>query len=144
LVPLIDDHVRAVGREVRELARLHGELARVEARDGLRRLLTALFLLGFGVMMGTLVIVALGLALFAWVRSLVASPAAAALVALVFAAITVTVWLVAWRLMRGSRDLLLPRTRAMLWEMVRCRDEPTNSSEKSVPDDSASGRRSTI
>lgn len=132
-MPLIDDHVRAVGREVGELARLHGELARVEIAHGSRRLVIAVFLLAFGVMMGTLVIVALGLALFAWIRTLVTTPAAAASVGLVFAAIMAVAWFVSWRLIRSARSVLLPQTRQMLWEMFQCRDAPTNSSEKSAP-----------
>ena len=133
-MPIVDEHVRSVGRDVRELARLHGELARVEVQSGSRRLLTALFLLGFGVMMGTLFVVALGAALFVWMRTVVTAPAAALIVALAFARVMLIAWTVAWRLIRSADGLLLPRTRTMLWELLRWRDEPTSSSGKSEPD----------
>lgn len=136
-MPLIDEHVRTVGREVRELARLHAELAQVEVHAGSRRLLTGLFLLGFGVAMGALVLVAFGTALFEWMRTLVAPPAAAAIVGCVFVAVMLGAWWAGWRLLRGARGLLLPRTRAMLWEMLGWPDELTNSSDKSAPGDGA-------
>ncbi len=58
MAPWIDEHVSAVGEEVRELARLHAELARLEMRGGVRRLVGGICLLGFAVLMATLVLVA--------------------------------------------------------------------------------------
>ena len=134
---LIDDHVRAVGREVRELARLHGELVHVELRGGARRLIAAVLLVGFGIMMAGLVVVAFGFALFAWLSSLLTTPSAALIVALGFAATMMLSWWMSWRLLRGAKSLLLPQTRTMLWELLRWRDVPTNSSAKSAPADEA-------
>ena len=133
-MPLIDEHVRAVGREVRDLARLHGELARVEALVGVRRLVMALCLLAFGVTMAVLVIIAFSIALFAWIRSWLSAPYAAFLVGLAFAVVMAGSWLLSWRLARGAKALLLPRTRAMLWELLQWREAPTTSSETSAPD----------
>jgi hypothetical protein len=132
-LPLIDEHVRAVGRDVRDLARLHAELARVEVQSGSRRLVTGLFLLWFGVMIGALVLAAFGIAFFAWVRSLVSTPVAATIVGLVFTAVMLGSWYVGWRLLRGAGDLLMPRTRMMLMEMLGWHNnEPTSSSAKSA------------
>jgi hypothetical protein len=133
-LPLIDEHVRAVGRDVRDLARLHAELARVEVQSGGRRLVTGLFLLWFGVTMGALVLAAFGIAFFAWVRSLVSTPVAATIVGLVFTAVMLGSWYVGWRLLHGAGDLLMPRTRTMLMEMLGWHDnnEPTSSSAKSA------------
>jgi uncharacterized membrane protein YqjE len=134
-LPLIDEHVRAVGREVRDLARLHAELARVEVQSGSRRLVTGLFLLWFGVMMGALVLAAFGIAFFAWFRTLVSTPVAAAIVGLVFTAVMLGSWFFGWRLLRSSGDLLMPRSRTMLLEMLGWHNEQTSSSEKSARGD---------
>jgi uncharacterized membrane protein YqjE len=134
-VPLIDEHVRAVGSEVREYARLHALLARVEARDGSKRLLSSLFLLAFGVTTGGLVLVAAGVALFLWLAGPIAPAGAAAIVAGIYLLIAAGAWWAGWRFMRGAGAILLPRTRAMLWEAITCRDKPTNSSTPSAPAD---------
>ncbi len=134
-MPLIDEHVRAVGSEVREYARLHALLARVEATEGSKRLLSSLFLLAFGVTTGSLVLVAAGVALFLWLAGSVPPAGAAAIVAGVYLLIAAAAWWAGWRFMRGAGAILLPRTRAMLWEAITCRDKPTNSSTPSAPVD---------
>jgi len=133
-VPLVDEHVREVGREVREFAALHLQLAGAEARAGSVRLLSSLFLLGFGVAMGTLVLLAAGVALFLALRRAMPEEAAAALVALGYLLIVAGAWWAGWRLMKGASALLLPQTRALLWELITCRDEPKNSPPSSGPD----------
>lgn len=126
-MPLIDDHVRAVGREVRELARLHGELARTELWEGARRLVIAMFLFGIGVAIGALSLAAFGMAAFFLLSRVVETPGAAALVAVSFFALMMGLWLCAWRVLRGSNALSLPRTRQMLWELLQWRDKPNDS-----------------
>lgn len=126
-MPWIDEHVQAVGREVRELARLHAQLAGVEMRDGVRRLVGAVCLLGFAVLMATLVLVAGDVALFSLLQGPLSTPAAAATVALVDLAVAALGAFFGWRLLRGAGSLLLPRTRSMLVELLTCRDTPKNS-----------------
>ena len=126
-LPLVDDHVREVGREVREFAALHLQLARAEAREGSKRLLSSLFLLAFGVTTFALVLVAAGVALFLWLRRALSPEAAAALVAVAYLFVGAATWWAGWRLMKGATGLLLPQTRALLWELITCRDETKNS-----------------
>src|SRR5262249_37689267 len=119
--------------EVRDFAQLHWLLARTEAHDGLKRLLSSLFLLAFGVTMGTLVLMAAGFALFLALERVMSPAWAAALVALVYAAIGAVACWAGWRLIRSAGVLSLPQTRAMLWELISCRDKPTSSSPRSAP-----------
>lgn len=127
MAPWIDAHVQAVSQEVRELARLHAELARVEMRDGVRRLVGAACLLGFAVLMATLVLVAGDVALFSVLQGPLSAAAAAATVALADLVVAVLGAVLGWRLLRGAGSLLLPRTRSMLVELLTCRDAPKNS-----------------
>jgi hypothetical protein len=126
-VPIIDEHVRAVGREVRQLARLHGALARTEASQGLRRFVIAVFLFAVGVAIGALGLAAFGMAAFFMLAKLVDSPGAAALVALCFFVLMMVLWFAAWRLLRAAYALTLPRTRQMIWELLKWQEEPTDS-----------------
>jgi hypothetical protein len=126
-VPLIDEHVRAVGREVRELARLHGALARTELSEGMRHLVIAIFLFAVGVAIGALALAALGMAVFFLLQRFVDTPGAAALVAASFFGLMMLLWLIAWRMLRGSGALGMPRTRQMIWELLQWRDKPNDS-----------------
>jgi hypothetical protein len=126
-VPVLDEHVRAVGREVRELARLHGELARTEMLEGGLRVAVGIFLFAVGVTIGGLALAAVGFALYLLLARTLTTPGAAAIVALCFFALTILMWLLAWHILRGSRGLTLPRTRQMLWELLQWRDDRTNS-----------------
>jgi hypothetical protein len=126
-VPLIDEHVRDVGREVRELARLHGELAQTELYDGLKRLAIAIFLLGVAVATGGLGIAAASLALYFVFTARVSPPAAAGLVGAALVGLAFLACFVAWRVLKGSQALFLPRTRAMVWELLQWRDDPKDS-----------------
>ena len=126
-MPLIDEHVREVGRDVRELANLHGELARSEITLGLRRLVIGVFLFAVGVSLVAVALIASATSLYFLFENIVAPPAAAALVALVFLLFTGLLWLAAWRALSGSYALTLPRTRQMIWELLQWRDNPTNS-----------------
>ncbi len=126
-MPVIDDNVRNVGREIRELARLHRELAQAELQDGLRRTAIGFYLFGIGITTGGLALAAGGIALFLLFARWMPPAAAAALVGVVLVALAVAAYLVAFWLLRGSRSLLLPRTRALLWELLRWQDEPRDS-----------------
>jgi len=127
VTPLIDDRVQAIGNEVRELARLHGELARTELRHGWMRLIGGLFLLGFGVAAGLLVLVIAGVACILFLAPRLGTAGAAATVALVDALVAgISLWL-GVRTLRGATSLLLPRTRTLLWELLTWRDPPTKS-----------------
>lgn len=126
-MPLIDENVRSVGREVRELARLHRELAQAELQEGLRRSAVGFFLFGIGVAIGGLALAAAGFALFFLLSRWLPAGAAAALVATTFAALAAVAYLIAFQVLRGSGSLLLPRTRALLWELLRWQDKPKDS-----------------
>ena len=126
-MPLVDEHVRAVGQGVRDLAKLHVDLACEEVRDGSKRFVRGAILVGFGILLGTLVVVALGVSLFFLLDQWLSTSLAAAAVAVVFlAAGTAALWL-GWRSLGGVSSVTLPRTRAMLWELLTCRDKPTDS-----------------
>ena len=126
---IIDEQVESLAREVRELTRLHGELARTELQTGARRLVTTLALMMFGVIVGVLVLGALGFATYFLLAAALPRAAAAGLVALGYLIVVVAAWWYAWRLMRGAGGVFLPRTRQMLSEMMHWRDhnESTNS-----------------
>jgi len=132
-VPLVDEHVRDVGREVREFATLHMQLANEEARYGSTRLLSSLFMMGFGVAMFALVLMAGGVATFLFLREVMPPAGAAALVAVGYLLVGAVAWWAAWRLIQGAGSLLLPQTRALLWELISCRDEAKNSPPSSGP-----------
>lgn len=127
MTPLIDDRVQAIGSEVRELARLHGELARTELRHGWMRLVAGFFLLGFGVAAGLLVIVIASVACILFLSPRLGTAGAAAMVAVVDALVAgIALWF-GVRTLRGATSLLMPRTRTLLWELLTWRDPPTNS-----------------
>src|SRR5262245_11032629 len=115
-VPLIDEHVRAVGADVRELARLHAALARSEARHGVVRIAAAILLCGFAVAAAVAVLVAAGVAGFLFLQRFVSPASAAAVVAATYLVLVGAASWIGWRLLRGARSLSLPQTRAMLWE----------------------------
>jgi uncharacterized membrane protein YqjE len=124
----IDEQVESLAREVRELTRLHGELARVELQTGARRLVTTLCLMGFGVIVGMLVLFASGVAAYLLLAAVLPKAAAAALVAFGYLLVAAGSWWLAWRLMRGASGVFLPQTRQMLSELMHWRDnEPTSS-----------------
>jgi len=127
VTPLIDDRVQAIGNDVRELARLHGELAHHELRRGWTRLVAGLFLLGFGVAAGLLVVVLLSIASVAFLAPRLGTAGSAATIALIDAVIAGAALWLGIRMLRGAADLSLPRTRTMLWELFTWRDPPTNS-----------------
>ena len=127
MTPLIDDRVQAIGNDVRELARLHGELAHHELRRGWTRLVAGLFLLGFGVAAGLLVVVLLSIASVAFLAPRLGTAGSAATIALIDAVIAGAALWLGVRMLRGAADLSLPRTRTMLWELLTWRDPPTNS-----------------
>jgi len=114
--------------EVQDLARLHVDLARSEVRDGTRRLqagialfLMALVSMGLAVLAGT---VTLFLLLQSWVSPWVA---AALTTVLLVAFMFFGVRLGRWQL-KGTRALLLPRTRALLGELFSWHgDKPSSS-----------------
>jgi uncharacterized membrane protein YqjE len=126
-VPLIDEKVQTVGREIRELARLHQELARAELREGIGRIVIACFLFGIGVFIGGLALLAAGVAVFYLLDVYVPPALAAALVALMYGALALGAYLVAFRFLEGSRSLSLPRTRAMLKELLQWPEDPKDS-----------------
>jgi hypothetical protein len=123
----LEEQVQALAGEVRELGRLHGELARVELQTGARRLVTTLALLAFGVIVGVLVLAAAGFAVYFWLCNVLPPAGAASLVALGYFLVMLGAWLLGWRLMRGASGLLLPRTRQMLEELLHWRQKPTES-----------------
>lgn len=127
MTPLIDDRVEAIGGDVRELVRLHGELARTELRHGWMRLICGLFLLGFGVTVGTLVVVMVSVTWVLFLSPQLGTAAATATVALMDSLVAgIALWL-GIRTLRGATSLFLPRTRTLLWELLTWRDPPTNS-----------------
>lgn len=127
MAPLIDDRVQAIGQDVRELARLHGELARNELRQGWMRLVSGLFLIGFGVLAALLVVVLTSVAAIQFLAPRLGSAGSAATVALVDAMLAaVSLWL-GGRILRGAASLSMPRTRTLLWELLTWRDPPNNS-----------------
>jgi hypothetical protein len=121
------EELRALERDVRELVRLHGELARFEARAGLLRLVIGVFLLGVGGFVGGLVLLAAGFAFYLFLVRFMPPAGAAALVAGAFALVSFGTWFVAWRQLEGTRSLSLPRTRALLQEMLTWPKRPTGS-----------------
>jgi uncharacterized membrane protein YqjE len=123
----LEEQIRAIERDVRELVRLHGELARLEARTGLLRLVVGIFMLGVGIFVAGFVLLAAGFASYLSLLRVMPPAAAAAVVAGGFAIASLGAWLVAWRLLQGAGSLFLPRTRAMLQEIVRWKNKPTGS-----------------
>jgi len=127
VTPLIDDRVEAIGGDVREIARLHAELARTELRHGWMRLVGGLFLLGFGVAAGSLVLVIAGVACVLFLAPHLGTAWAAATVSLLGALVACFALWLGVRTLRGASSLFLPRTRTLLWELLTWRDPPTNS-----------------
>lgn len=125
--PLIDEHARAVGQEVRELARLHAELASAEVHEGTRSFVRGVLLCGFGILVGTLVLVAAGVALFFLWNQVLTPAGAAGMVALIYLVVGAGALWLGVRLVGGLHAVLLPRTRAMLWELLTCRDRAEKS-----------------
>jgi uncharacterized membrane protein YqjE len=127
MTPLIDEHVQAVGEEVRELANLHAQLALTEIREGTTSFVRGVILCAFGVLASALVLVAFGMVVF-FLANRTLTPAGAATV--VMAAYGVIGWATirfGTRSLERVSSLFLPRTRAMLWELVTCRDKRTKS-----------------
>ncbi|MFQ5600475.1 MAG: phage holin family protein [Candidatus Krumholzibacteriia bacterium] len=125
--PLIDERAQAVGEGVRDFAKMHVDLARAEVRDGSTRFVWGMFLAGLGVMLGTLAFLTAGASLFLTLRSVLSAPASAGVVALVFLGLGFVTFRLGQRLMAGIGSLLLPRTRAMLWELVTWRENKSDS-----------------
>lgn len=123
----IDDGFQAVGRDVRELAELHRDLARAEVQDGLQSLVRGAFWGGVGLLACNLFLIALGVAAYSWLATHLAPVAAAALVAGAYLVLATTTLWIGWRQLCGLGSVLLPRTRALLWELVTCREKPNNS-----------------
>ena len=130
LPPLIDEHVQAVGEEVRELAKLHAELARAEVREGTTDFVRGVLLCAFGVLVLALTLVAAGVALFFLAHRVLTPAGAAGVVTLVYLVVGGIAVRQGIRRVGGLGALLLPRTRAMLWELVTCRDK-SDEAEKS-------------
>jgi uncharacterized membrane protein YqjE len=126
-VPLIDEKVQTVGEEIRELARLHQELARAELREGVRRIGVACFLFGIGIFVGGLSLLAAGVAIFSLFDRFMARGLAAAVVAVLYGASALAAYFIAFHRLEGTRSLLLPRTRALLKELLQWRDDPKSS-----------------
>ena len=123
----LEEQLRAVERDVRELVRLHGDLARFEARSGLLRLLLGMFMMGVGVFVAGFVLLAAGFAFYLSLVRVMPPAGAATVVAAGFALTSLGAWFLAWRLLQGAGSLLLPRTRALLSEMFTWRNKPTGS-----------------
>jgi MFS family permease len=123
----IEEQLRAVERDVRDLVRLHGELARAEASAGLLHLVIGLFMLGVGIFVAGFVMLAGGFALYLLLVRFIPPAGAASTVALVFALVSLAAWFVAWRFLQGAGSLSLPRTRAMISELLTWRQKPNSS-----------------
>lgn len=127
MTPLIDDRVQAIGNDVRELARLHGQLAHTELRHGFARLIAGLFLLGFGAAAGLLVVILLSVASVSFLAPRLGTAGSAATIALVDAIVAGAALWLGIRMLRGAAALSMPRTRSMLSELLTWHDPPTNS-----------------
>lgn len=121
------ERFRALERDVRELARLHGELARLEVRTGVLRLVVGVFMLGVGIFVAGFVLLAAGFASYLSLLRFLPPAGSAAVVAGGFALTSLGTWFLAWRLLQGAGSLFLPRTRAMLQELITWRNKPTGS-----------------
>jgi hypothetical protein len=125
--PLLDEHARAVGEDVREYAKLHVDLARTEVRDGSTRFVWGLVVFVWGIGIGTLAIVGVCASLYLFLHTLMPPPAAAGVVTIVFVGVGALAFRLAWKLLGGVRSLLLPLTREMLWEVLPWRNGKHNS-----------------
>ena len=126
--PQLDEDQADLVSEVQDLARLHVDLARAEVRDGTRRLQRGVALLLLAFASAGLLVLSAGITLFLWLQTHFVPWISAALttVALV-GVLALTTVLGKWQL-RGTRALLLPRSRALLGELFSWKaDKPTNS-----------------
>ena len=127
MAPQLDEDHADLVSEVQDLARLHVDLARAEVRDGTRRLQQGLVLLLLAAASAGLLVLCVVVTLFLWLQTrfapwVAAALTAAALGSFVFAAVALGKWQ-----LKGTRALLLPRTRALLGELFSWRsDKPTS------------------
>jgi len=124
---LDEDQVDLVS-EVQDLARLHVDLARAEVRDGTRRLQQGLVLTLLAIASAGLLVLSAGVTLFLWLQThfepwIAAAVTTAALAGLVMVAVVLAKWQ-----LRGTRALLLPRSRALLGELFSWRNDKPPSS----------------
>lgn len=123
----LDEGFQAMGRDVRELAGLHRDLARAEVCDGLASLVRGMFCAGLGLVACSLALIAVGVAAYSWLAPRWTAAVAALAVAGAYAVVAAVALRAGWKLLAGFGSVLLPRTRALLWEWITCRDEPTDS-----------------
>jgi len=126
--PQLDEEQPDLVSEVQDLARLHVDLARAEVRDGTRRLQRGLVLLLLAAASAGLLVLASVVTLFLWLETHFEPWVAAAwTTAILGVFVVVAIGVGRWQL-RGTRALLLPRTRALLGELFSWRsDKPTSS-----------------
>ena len=128
----IDEEQPDLVNEVQDLARLHVDLARAEVRDGTRRLQRGVVLLLLAVASAGLLGVAATVTLFLWLHTFFEAWVAAALTTAALGLAVVMALTIGRQQLRGTRSLLLPRTRALLGELFTWRNETsTDSSTKS-------------
>ena len=127
MTPQIEEQVQAVGRQAREVAKLHVDLARTEIRDGSTRFLWGLVLVGASVCIGTVTLVTCALALYLLLRTVLSPVLAATCVAVILGLLSAIGFRWGWSLIRGIRGWSLPRTRAMVGEIFSWREDKSNS-----------------
>lgn len=124
----VDEEQPDLVHEVQDLARLHVDLARAEVRDGTRRLQTGIAWLMLAFASTCLLVLAVTVTVYLLLQTRLPPWAAAAVTTAAlgtFAALAVR--LGRWQL-KGTRALLLPRTRALLGELFSWRNEKSNGS----------------
>lgn len=126
--PQLDEERPDLVSEVQDLARLHVDLARAEVRDGTRRLQRGLLLLLLAAASAGLLVLASVVTLFLWLETRFEPWVAAALTTAILGIFVLVAAIVGRWQLRGTRALLLPRTRALLGELFSWRnDKPTSS-----------------
>jgi len=125
--PLVDDRSRAVGEDLKDLVKLHVDLARTEVRYGSTRVLCGLVAVVAAVGVGVLGFLFGTAGLYLVLRDAFGAAAAAGLVALLYVAICALALGIGIRLLKGVRSLMLPRTRQMLWELFTWREDKSES-----------------
>lgn len=120
----------SLGRDMRDLARLHVDLARSEMRFGRARFMRGVVLIASSLIVGGLVLGAVGLALF-WAWSPRLTPIGAALaVAALYSLVATGLSLLGRRWLRDGESVLMPRTRSLLreiWQWDSADQDRTNS-----------------
>ena len=127
MAPPTEEHAQVSGKEIRDFAKMHVDLARTEVRQGSTRFVWGMWVLIWALQAGTLAVLAACASLYLALQSILSPAGAAGATAVALAAVSFFGIRIARRLMGNVRSLSLPRTREMLGELFPWRENKNGS-----------------